>query len=660
MFGPPSCTIAYRGSLSLVLGLLTASLAFSQQPQVTLFEAASRQAREVSSRSLAQPLSPEQWESLLAERRRQWLQMLGLDPLPERTPLEATVTGQLDRGDYVVEKVHFQSIPGAYVVGNLYRPADIVEPLPAVLYLCGHTLGKVSATYQSHPRWFAQHGYVALVLDPIQLGESQGIHHGTYRYDRWDWPSRGYSPIATEVWNGIRALDYLASRDDVDAERMGVTGLSGGGVVSWCLGAADDRVKVVVPVCQTGSIEHAVVDRATDGHCDCAFWINYYRWCWPDLGALIAPRALLIASGSEDSLWRPYAYRDVAHRIRHQYAALGVADQFDLVEDLSPHGYTPKLRKAIFEWFNRHLRDDTTPVEDDVTDFVEPVENLLVFGGSLPELDLMGKIETLLMPRPSLPDLPADENTWQDYQQQQLRRLRELTFRNVPIDFTPQPEEIRSDGGPRGARLDSYHFTSSDGVSVRIQTSRPTSADGKLPFLAFPVQPDARSSFGGGGASRPGGRPDLARAAVEVRNSGATSVGPGYLWTARRMYPLLGQTLPERQVHDLLAAAALLRNQPEVEAVSLYGRGYTAPVAIYAGLLDPQVRELILADLPASHEEGETPEFLGILQVGDLPHNLSLFYPRPITFVGEIPPAYQWVRDVYQRLGAGEKIRVQR
>ena len=97
-------------------------------------------------------------------------------------------------------------------------------------------------------------------------------------------------------------------------------------MISWCLGAADERVKVVVPVCQTGSIEHVVVDRATDGHCDCAFWINYYRWCWPDLGALIAPRALLIASGSEDVLWRPYGYRDVAHRIRHQYAALGAAE----------------------------------------------------------------------------------------------------------------------------------------------------------------------------------------------------------------------------------------------------------------------------------------------------------------------------------------------
>ena len=202
---------------------------------------------------------------------------------------------------------------------------------------------------------------------------------------------------------------------DVDSDRMGVTGLSGGGVISWCLGAADERVKVVVPVCQSGSIEHVVTDRATDGHCDCAFWINYYRWCWPDIGALIAPRSLLIASGSEDILWRPYGYRDVAHRIRHQYAALGADSHFDLVEDLTPHGYTPKLRRAIFTWFNTHLKNDPTPVTDDVTDFVEPEENLLVFGGKLPEQDEMSRIDKLLVQRPELPTI-TDEAAWRAHQ----------------------------------------------------------------------------------------------------------------------------------------------------------------------------------------------------------------------------------------------------
>lgn len=623
----------------------------------TLYGAARQDARRVSSASGDVPLSQEQWQQTVAQRRDQWLEMLGLFPLPPRTPLEATITGVLERGDYVVEKLHFQSVPGAYVAGNLYRPAKVSGRLPAVLYLCGHTKGKVNAPYQANPRWFGQHGYVALVLDPIQLGESQGIHHGTYREGRWDWISRGYTPAGTEVWNAMRALDYLETRSDVDAERMGVTGLSGGGVISWCLGAADERVKVVVPVCQSGSIEHVVTDRATDGHCDCAFWINYYRWCWPDVGSLIAPRSLLIASGSEDVLWRPYGYRDVAHRIRRQYAELKADGHFDLVEDLTPHGYTPKLRQAIFTWFNAHLKGDPTPVTDDVTEFVEPEENLLVFGGKLPEEDAMRRIDKLLG-RPA--DLPAiaDEAGWRAYQQRALERLRGLTFQNTLAGVAPQQRDYRSDGSDRSGTIATYEFDTSDGLSLSIRTRRPLASASPLPTLVFAVQPDAPSTFGGGGASRPSVPPDWATAAVEVRNTGATSVGPGYLWTLRRTYPLLGASLPERQVSDLAAAIALLRQQPGTGPITVYGQGYTAPLAVYAALLDPQISELVIADCPTSHEDPQTPELPGVLRVGDLPHNLALLYPRPITFVGKMPDAYAWTKQLYEKLDAGDRLRV--
>jgi dienelactone hydrolase len=624
----------------------------------TIYESVCREARQISSGSLAVPLPPAAWKESLAQRRAMWHEMLGLSPMPERTPLAATVTGVLERGDYVVEKVHFQSLQGAYVIGNIYRPAKPSGRLPAVLYLCGHTKGKVNPPYQANPRWFGQHGYVALVLDPIQLGESQGIHHGTYREGRWDWPSRGYTPAGTEVWNAMRALDYLETRPDVDKDRMGVTGLSGGGVISWCLGAADERVKVVVPVCQSGSIEHVAVDRATDSHCDCAFWINYYRWCWADVGSLIAPRAMLIASGSEDVLWRPYGYRDVAHRIRHQYAALGAAEQFDLVEDLTPHGYTPKLRQAIFTWFNKHLKGDPTPIQDDVTDFVEPEENLLVFGGKLPKDDRMREIDTLLVKRAEPPAI-ANEADWHAYQEAQIRRLRELTFRNIPRDLDPRVRDCRADGAENnGKTFATCVFDTHDGLTLGVKTTRPGDAAWQVPTVAFAVQPDARTAFAGGGSSRPGVALDLATAGVEVRNTGVTSVGPGYLWTLRRVYPLLGETLPERQVYDLLAGIAAVRRQTSTGPVALFGQGDTAPLAIYGAILDPQITEVIIANPPERHADPRTPEFLGILRIGDLPQNLALVYPRPITFVGAVPPAYEWTRQLYTKLGAADRIRV--
>ena len=139
------------------------------------------------------------------------------------------------------------------MTANLYRPAKVArdERLPAVVYVCGHSSrarnGNKTA-YQSHGIWFARHGYVCLVVDTLQLGEIAALHHGTYRAQRWWWHSRGYTPAGVECWNGVRGIDYLVSRPDVDAERIAVTGISGGGAATFWIAAADERARVAVAV----------------------------------------------------------------------------------------------------------------------------------------------------------------------------------------------------------------------------------------------------------------------------------------------------------------------------------------------------------------------------------------------------------------------------
>jgi hypothetical protein len=120
----------------------------------------------------------------------------------------------------------------------------------------------------------------------------------------------------------------------------------------------------------------------------------------------------------------------------------------------------------------------------------------------------------------------------------------------------------------------------------------------------------------------------------------------------------LGQTLPERQVADLLAGIAVMRREAATGRVAVFGQGSTAALAIYAAILDPQIAEVVLASPPESHADPHAPEFLGILRVGDLAQNLALVYPRPITFVGAVPAAYEWTRQAYQKLGAGDRVRV--
>lgn len=374
----------------------------------------------------------------------------------------------------------------------------------------------------------------------------------------------------------------------------------------------------------------------------------------------------MIASGSEDVLWRPNGYRDVAQRIRRQYYQLEANEQFELVEDQTPHGYTPKLRLAIFTWFNKHLKGDATPATEDITDFVEPEENLLVFGGKLPKNDQMAQVDTLLVERGTLPDLDAADlatkGQWMQYANDARAKLLGSTFRNCIAD-SQGPASYRADGTDAGGTYGTMEFLTADEVLIAIKTTRPAQATGSLPTLVFAIPADATRTFTGGGSSRPRVTGEVATAGVEVRNSGATSLGPGYLWTARRTYPLLGQTLPERQVSDLLAAILVMNKQSESlelaapKSVAVFGKGTTAPLAIYASLLNPAIEEIVLQDCPTTHTDPHTPEFLGVLRTGDLPHNLALAFPRPITFVGRMPAEFEWTKRVYEKYGLGDRIR---
>jgi len=209
----------------------------------------------LSSACLQEIKSKADWERSKPIFRRQLQEMLGLAPLPSRGDLKPSVTGRMERDDVIVEKLHFQSLPGLYVTANLYLPARLAEPAPTILYLSGH--GPVisngvsygnKVAYQHHGAWFARHGYVCLVIDTLQLGELQGLHHGTYREGMWWWNARGYTPAGVEAWNSIRALDYLATRPEVDTNRFGATGRSGGGAYSWWVAALDERIRAAAPV----------------------------------------------------------------------------------------------------------------------------------------------------------------------------------------------------------------------------------------------------------------------------------------------------------------------------------------------------------------------------------------------------------------------------
>jgi dienelactone hydrolase len=264
--------------------------------------------------------SLEQWQARRPQYVEEYYYMLGLSPRPEKTPLKATITGKVEGDGYIVENLHYQSIPRLYVTGNLYRPAQVKEgeKLPAVFYVCGHSgrgRNGNKVAFQSHGIWFARHGYVCLVVDTLQLGEIAATHHGTYNLNRWWWHSRGYTPAGVECWNGVRGIDYLTSRDDVDPERIAVTGISGGGAATFWIAAADERVKVAIPVSGMADLESYVPNRVINGHCDCMFMYNTFQWPWTRIAALVAPRPLQFINSDNDAIFPMDANERISNRL---------------------------------------------------------------------------------------------------------------------------------------------------------------------------------------------------------------------------------------------------------------------------------------------------------------------------------------------------------
>src|SRR3989442_11327992 len=326
-------------------------------------------AGDISLQCLTDIRSLEDWKKHRPELRRQLLEMLGLDPLPARTPLKAQITGRLERDAYRIEKIIFQSLPGLYVTGNFYVPNGPAKSLPTILYLCGHSPHPLGAKveYQDRANWFASHGYPCLVLDTLEFGELAGIHHGTHDLNMWHWLSLGYPPAGVEVWNAIRALDYLETRPEVDKGRIGITGISGGGAMTWYTAAVDERIAVAAPVCSTFTFGSQAEHWLARGQCDCIYYHNTYRWDFPMVGALIAPRPLLIISGQKDTIFPPDGYHAVFQRVKKVYDlyAKSNSERIREVDDNVGHSDPPLFLREARQWMQRWFKDDPTSLREE-------------------------------------------------------------------------------------------------------------------------------------------------------------------------------------------------------------------------------------------------------------------------------------------------------
>jgi len=594
--------------MKLLLAAITlAATAAAKEPRAFLpppfdryFE---RRVAELSSANWQADITSNNWPQTQATMRGQLQRMLGLAPWPERTPLKPVITGTVDGDGYIVEKLHFQSSPGLYVTANFYRPKEVAKPLPAILYVCGHasmvtngvSLGNKTG-YQHHGTWFARHGYVCLVIDTIQLGEIRGDHHGTYKLGRWWWPARGYTPAGVEAWNGIRALDYLETRPEVDRARIGITGRSGGGAYSWWVAALDDRIKAAVPTAGITTLKNHVLDGAIEGHCDCMFMVNTERWDFDRIAALVAPRPLLIANTDKDSIFPLDGVMEIYNRTRALYRKLGKEQNIGIQIAEGPHKDVQPLNTGAFHWMNRFLKGaDSMDLTDEPARKMLSPSDLRVFV-ELPKDERVTTVDEWFVPRAETKSLDV---------------LRRDCFRAWPnLEATATAKKVN---------LTTYEFTSEEPFTFTLWLAQ---RDKKIERIVLNILDD--ESFKNFHPDPPANQAVAYFCPRGAGPTGWTNLSTNKQTHLRRRLLLLGESLESGQVWDIRQAVAALRSLPGFAKmpVTLRAQKIMAANALYASLFISNAPQLDLQNLPDSHRTG--PIYLNILRHLDIPQARAL------------------------------------
>jgi dienelactone hydrolase len=322
----------------------------------------------------------EAWQEKAAFLRKQILASAGLLPPPEKTKAPAQIFGKLEREGYSIEKVLLETLPGFYLGGNLYRPLGRRGPFPGVVSPHGHwAYGRLenseAVSVPGRCINLARQGFVVFTYDMIGYNDTNQVPHhwGSPRDALWS-----LGPMGIQLWDSIRALDFLTSLPDVDPNRIACTGASGGGTQTFLLMAVDERVKVAAPVnmisatMQGGICENAPNLRA--GHSDFSNMV---------VGALMAPRPLLLISASGD--WTKNTPVEEFPAIRSIYRLLGAEQNVENVHVNAPHNYNKESREAVYKFFNARMLDVRDPVPEKSFRVEQLGDLLAMFGRQRPD-----------------------------------------------------------------------------------------------------------------------------------------------------------------------------------------------------------------------------------------------------------------------------------
>jgi len=312
--------------------------------------------------------------------RKKLLQLVG--PLPKKTPLNARVTGVIQKEEYRLEKLIYESLPGYYVTAALFIPQDLKGKAPAVIYASGHTAnGFRSVSYQHIIINLVKKGFVVLAFDPVGQGERLQYYDEKAGKSRFgpttehSYPGAqcyisGYSPALYFIWDGIRSLDYLLTRKEVDPDRIGMTGRSGGGTQTAYTAALDDRILAAAPECFITSMEYILKSIGPQDAEQNLIHMISEGLDHADLLEVRAPKPALMITTTRD-FFSIQGARETYGEVKQFYNALNAGEQIGMVEDDEVHTSTKKNREAMYAFFQKYLNNPGSPADQDVEVFNE-------------------------------------------------------------------------------------------------------------------------------------------------------------------------------------------------------------------------------------------------------------------------------------------------
>jgi dienelactone hydrolase len=602
-----------------------------------------------------------------------------LGGFPEKTPLKAKTVGTLKRDGYTIEKVIYESRPEHHVTANLYLPEG-KGPFPAVLMPLGHSQNGKAADYmQRGAILLAKNGIAALVYDPIGQGErsqlldplgNPAIKGSTSEHTMVGVGSLlvGQSTASYRIWDGIRSIDYLASRPEIDAKKLGCSGCSGGGTLTSYLMALDDRILAAAPSCYITSLERLF---ATIGPQDAeqnitgqvAFGLDHADYIF-----LRAPRPTLLLASTRDffdiqGTWNTF------REAKRVYTLLGSPDQLDIIEADAGHGYPKSHREAMARFMCRWLKgedkviaEQNWPIEKDATlqctrsgQVLDDLRGKSVF-------DMNAALATEFAKKRA--DKPLKPDAFRDAVQQLV--LPDT----VPVFKVTEAGEIDKPDFVIAKRI----FTTGTGVPIPALVFEPKA---EIPRAAVVVMVNPQGSASvTQEAAKLAGRRVLA---VDLRGYGETAPavvkdgkGPTFGVEVKESFLALhlNQSLLGQRTADLLGVINTNR------AVELVGSGSAGPVVLHAAAMNDRVKAVTIDGAlvswdsvlrtPISHNQlaNAVP---GALAVYDLPDLAAALAPRPLTIRNPVDAAgkpltkeaaeaaYQRVREAYKSAGAADK-----